>query len=51
MEKYAHEENIRRFERELRTETDPERRAVLESLLHEERVQLERVRKERGERR
>ena len=42
MERYAHQENIRRFEHQLRREADPGKRAVLEQLLTEERRQLER---------
>ena len=46
--KYAHQANVERFERELASETNPERRELLERLLEEERVQLKRVLDERA---
>lgn len=48
MERYAHEENFRRFEHEIRRETDPEKRAMLEQLLIAERLHLGRCRLEPG---
>lgn len=47
MDQFAHRQNVERFERELRTESDPQRRATLERLLVEERAHLERLRKAR----
>lgn len=50
MEEYAHRQNIERFERELRQESNPERRALLEQLLAEERAQFERAKREKRRR-
>jgi hypothetical protein len=36
MDGFLHRENIRRFERLLETETDPDRRATLQRLLEQE---------------
>ena len=47
MEEFAHHENIERFRRELRREMDPARRALLEDLLKQELIQLERVQREK----
>ena len=44
MDEFAHSQNVERFEYQLRTETDPQRRAMLERLLAEERQHLERLR-------
>ena len=47
MDEFAHRQNVERFEDELRTEADPQRRAMLERLLAEERRDLERLRQAR----
>lgn len=48
MEEFAHRQNIERFEHELEREMNPNRRAMLERLLAEEREHLERIRRERA---
>ncbi len=48
MEEFAHRQNIERFEHELEREIDPNRRAMLERLLAEERAHLDRIRSERA---
>lgn len=48
MEEFAHRENIRRFENELRSEPDPAKRRLIEALLAEERKGLERVIREKN---
>jgi hypothetical protein len=40
MERYAHERNIERFERDLKSEPDPARRRLLETLLSKEKARL-----------
>lgn len=40
MEEWAHRKNIERFERDLRSETDPHKRRRLEELLALERSRL-----------
>ena len=40
-DRFVHEENIRRFEKRLEAETDPDTRSILRKLLAEEWKQLE----------
>jgi len=40
-DRFVHEENIRRFQRRLEAETDPDKRSILRTLLVEEWKQLE----------
>ena len=48
MEEYAHRKNIERFERDLASETDPEKRKVLEKVLADERARLKAVLRQKG---
>jgi len=47
VEAFAHQRNIERFRRVLKYETDAARRTLIEGLLNEELVQLDRVRREK----
>lgn len=49
MEEYARRMNVERWRRELESETDPSRRAMLQRLLDDELQQLERLLAERGQ--
>jgi hypothetical protein len=48
MEEWAHRKNIERFERELQSEADPQKRRRLEEFLDAERGRLAELRRQRG---
>lgn len=48
MEEYAHRKNIERFEQDLASETDADRRRLIEGLLERERNRLTAVLEEKA---
>lgn len=48
MEEWARRKNIEHFERDLQTETDPEKRRILKEFIAQERARLAELKREKN---